>query len=45
MKPIGNGKLSKRDGDKMGFPVFPLGWKTEEGVSSGYREKDFSLKQ
>jgi hypothetical protein len=24
MKPVGNGKLSKRDGDKMGFPVFPL---------------------
>ena len=41
MKPIGNGKLSKRDGDKMGFPVFPLDWKTEEGVSSGYREKGF----
>src|SRR6478609_7954646 len=39
LKPIGNGKLSKRDGDKMGFPVFPLEWKTEEGVSSGYREK------
>jgi glutamyl-tRNA synthetase len=41
MKPVGNGKLSKRDGDKMGFPVFPLDWKTEEGVSSGYREKGF----
>ena len=41
MKPIGNGKLSKRDGDKMGFPVFPLDWKTEEGISSGYREKGF----
>ncbi|TRX37827.1 glutamate--tRNA ligase [Flavobacterium sp. ZT3R18] len=41
LKPIGNGKLSKRDGDKMGFPVFPLEWKTEEGVSSGYREKGF----
>jgi glutamyl-tRNA synthetase len=41
MKPIGNGKLSKRDGDKMGFPVFPLDWKTAEGVSSGYREKGF----
>lgn len=41
MKPIGNGKLSKRDGDKMGFPVFPLDWKTDEGVSSGYREKGF----
>lgn len=41
MKPIGNGKLSKRDGDKMGFPVFPLEWQTAEGVSSGYREKGF----
>jgi len=41
LKPIGNGKLSKRDGDKMGFPVFPLEWKNEEGISSGYREKGF----
>lgn len=41
LKPIGNGKLSKRDGDKMGFPVFPLEWKTEDGVSSGYREKGY----
>ena len=41
LKPIGNGKLSKRDGDKMGFPVFPLEWKSEEGISSGYREKGF----
>ncbi len=41
LKPIGNGKLSKRDGDKMGFPVFPLEWHTEEGVSSGYRENGF----
>jgi len=41
LKPIGNGKLSKRDGDKMGFPVFPLEWKTDEGVSSGYRENGF----
>ena len=41
LKPIGNGKLSKRDGDKMGFPVFPLEWKTPEGFSSGYREKGF----
>ena len=40
LKPNGNGKLSKRDGDKLGFPVFPLQWidpKTNE-VSSGYRE-------
>lgn len=41
LKPIGNGKLSKRDGDKLGFPVFPLQWKTEEGISSGYRENGF----
>ena len=41
LKPIGNGKLSKRDGDKLGFPVFPLEWKTEEGISSGYRENGF----
>lgn len=41
LKPVGNGKLSKRDGDKLGFPVFPLEWKTEEGTSSGYRENGF----
>jgi len=41
LKPIGNGKLSKRDGDKMGFPVFPLEWKTEETTSMGYRENGF----
>ena len=43
LKPEGKGKLSKRDGDKMGFPVFPLEWvdpKTEE-VSSGYRESGY----
>lgn len=41
LKPVGNGKLSKRDGDKLGFPVFPLEWKTNEGISSGYRETGF----
>nr|WP_322624894.1 glutamate--tRNA ligase [uncultured Flavobacterium sp.] len=42
LKPIGNGKLSKRDGDKMGFPVFPLEWKNADGTSSmGYREQGF----
>ena len=42
LKPIGNGKLSKRDGDKLGFPVFPLDWKNEDGtISTGYREKGF----
>lgn len=43
LKPVGNGKLSKRDGDKLGFPVFPLEWhdpRTGE-VSSGYREKGY----
>jgi glutamyl-tRNA synthetase len=43
LKPIGNGKLSKRDGDKLGFPVFPLEWtdpNTNE-KSSGYRENGF----
>ena len=42
MKPTGKGKLSKRDGDKMGFPVFPLEWKTGDGeVFSGYREDGY----
>lgn len=41
LKPIGNGKLSKRDGDKLGFPVFPLEWKTTEGTSKGYKETGF----
>ncbi|HLW63511.1 MAG TPA: glutamate--tRNA ligase, partial [Flavobacterium sp.] len=42
LKPVGNGKLSKRDGDKLGFPVFPLEWKAEdETVSSGYREQGY----
>ena len=43
LKPVGNGKLSKRDGDKLGFPVFLLEWKdpaTGE-ISSGYREKGY----
>jgi glutamyl-tRNA synthetase len=43
LKPDGNGKLSKRDGDRLGFPVFPLYWKdpiTGE-ISSGYREKGY----
>lgn len=42
MKPEGKGKLSKRDGDKMGFPVFPLLWKTAEGEEyPGYREDGY----
>ena len=43
LKPEGNGKLSKRDGDRLGFPVFPLEWhdpKTGD-VSSGYRESGY----
>ena len=41
LKPIGNGKLSKRDGDKLGFPVFPLDWTAAEGTSKGYKEAGF----
>ena len=42
LKPVGNGKLSKRDGDKMGFPVFPLQWTSPEGeISHGYREDGY----
>ncbi|MFT5337501.1 MAG: glutamyl-tRNA synthetase [Luteibaculaceae bacterium] len=43
LKPDGNGKLSKRDGDRLGFPVFPLEWKDPETqeVSSGYRENGY----
>lgn len=43
LKPVGNGKLSKRDGDKLGFPVFPLEWHdpTSGEISSGYREKGY----
>ena len=42
LKPVGNGKLSKRDGDKLGFPVFPLAWTNAEGETShGYREDGY----
>ncbi len=42
LKPDGNGKLSKRDGDRLGFPVFPTNWTTAEGeVFSGYRENGY----
>ena len=43
LKPEGNGKLSKRDGDRLGFPVFPLEWKDPAtgAISSGYREADY----
>ncbi len=42
LKPAGNGKLSKRDGDKLGFPVFPLYWKSPSGEEfRGYRENGY----
>ena len=43
LKPDGKGKLSKRDGDRLGFPVFPLEWKDPVSgeVSSGYRESGY----
>ena len=43
LKPVGNGKLSKRDGDKLGFPVFPLEWHDPAtgAVSAGYREQGY----
>jgi glutamyl-tRNA synthetase len=43
LRPDGNGKLSKRDGDRLGFPVFPLEWKDPSSgeISSGYREKGY----
>lgn len=42
LRPDGNGKLSKRDGDRLGFPVFPLNWTTSDGeVYSGYKESGY----
>lgn len=43
LKPDGKGKLSKRDGDRLGFPVFPLEWHDHKSgeISSGYREKGY----
>ena len=42
LKPTGGGKLSKRDGDKMGFPVFPLFWQAPNGdTAKGYREDGY----
>jgi glutamyl-tRNA synthetase len=43
LKPIGNGKLSKRDGDKLGFPVFPLQWRDASNmtITNGYKEAGF----
>lgn len=43
LKPDGNGKLSKRDGDKLGFPVFPLNWQPKDGgdLFTGFREQGY----
>ena len=43
LKPTGKGKLSKRDGDKLGFPVFPLNWEdpSTNSVSKGYKESGY----
>ena len=43
LKPQGKGKLSKRDGDKLGFPVFPLAWKDPKTgeISPGYKEENY----
>ena len=43
LKPYGNGKLSKRDGDRLGFPVFPIEWKDSDNqeISLGYRESGY----
>ncbi len=43
LKPVGNGKVSKRDGDKLGFPVFPLQWADPKtgAISAGYREQGY----
>ncbi len=41
LKPTGKGKLSKRDGDKGGFPVFPLEWKTADTTSRGFKEDGY----
>ena len=42
LRPDGNGKLSKRDGDKLGFPVFPINWSNDGEIFQGYREQGFS---
>ena len=41
LKPVGKGKLSKRDGDKFGFPIFPIAWKNNEIYIKGYKEIGF----
>ena len=41
LKPTGKGKLSKRDGDLFGFPIFPVKWNTEKGEVLGYKETGY----
>ena len=41
LKPTGKGKLSKRDGDRFGFPVFPIKWKNQGATILGYKENGF----
>ena len=41
LKPQGKGKLSKRDGDRFGFPIFPVKWENQGQVIEGYKEKGF----
>ena len=41
LKPTGKGKLSKRDGAKFGFPVFPMEWKAEDGTYAGFKESGY----
>ena len=41
LNPKGKGKLSKRDGDKLGVPVFPLEWKGEKGTLMGFKEEGY----
>ncbi|MDO5104730.1 glutamate--tRNA ligase [Capnocytophaga sp.] len=41
LKPVGNGKLSKRDGIKLGFPVFPMDWQEEGGMLKGFKGEGY----
>ena len=41
LKPTGKGKLSKRDGQKLGIPVFPMDWQSDEGLYHGFKEMGF----
>ena len=44
LKPDGNGKLSKRDADKHGFPIFPLAWNGEQEIVKGFKEEGYLSK-